>query len=101
MNPFLILGVPPSAQDAQIRQAYLEGVRRHPPERDPVQFQAISFAYQKLATEQNRLEYQLFDTEAPADTPRESLARFCALSPTPPPLDLESMKTFLRECANP
>lgn len=42
------LGVGPEAGPAELRRAYLEGVRRCPPDRSPREFEQIRDAYQHL-----------------------------------------------------
>lgn len=64
-DPYLILGVAPDAGDADIEAAYLEGVKRCPPERDPARFQALRGAYEALRTRRGRLGHELFDTAPP------------------------------------
>ena len=99
MNPYLILRVSPNASDAEIRRAYLEGIRKFPPERQPERFQAISHAYGQIRDETSRLQYRLFDrSSSPAATPAEAFVEFCAASPVEKPLDFEAMKAFLRSC---
>jgi curved DNA-binding protein CbpA len=98
MDPYLILGVPPEATDSDVRRAYLEGVRRFPPEHAPEQFQAISRAYEQIRDETSRLKLLLFDQSMPGHTPLEAVANFCASSPVLKPMDFEQMKTFLRSC---
>ncbi|MCB9883533.1 MAG: J domain-containing protein [Planctomycetes bacterium] len=63
MNPFSILGVTPEATDEDIRLAYLEAVKRHPPERDAERFQAIVQAFQSIRTEEDRRKRDLFGPE--------------------------------------
>lgn len=48
-DPYLILGLPASASDAEIRARYLELTRAHPPEREPDRFREIHRAYQAAA----------------------------------------------------
>ncbi len=98
MDPYLILGVPPKATDADIRRAYLDGIRRFPPEHAPEQFQAISRAYEQIRDETSRLKHLLFDQEMPGTTPLETVANFCASAPAHKPISFEQMKTFLRSC---
>jgi curved DNA-binding protein CbpA len=99
MNPYTVLGVAPSADDAEIRQAYLQGVRLHTPERDPDRFQALTNAYQKVATRQNRLEHFLFDASSEGASPLGALAAYCKQLPPPAPRPTAAMLNFLRECS--
>ena len=64
-DPYLTLGLPPDADDAAVRAAYLAGVKAAPPDRDPVRFQALRAAYEALATHRARLAQSLFDAEPP------------------------------------
>jgi curved DNA-binding protein CbpA len=98
-NPYLILRVPPEAGDAEIRRAYLDGVREFPPEREPERFQAIARAYELIRDEPARLRYYLFHREPPGATPGETFANFCAAALVPQPLPFEEMKAFLRACS--
>jgi curved DNA-binding protein CbpA len=98
MNPYLVLRVLPGATDAEIRRAYLDAIRKFPPEREPERFQTISHAYEQIRDEKSRLNYLLFDRASPCATPSEVLAKFCAASPMGKPLAFEAMKAFLRSC---
>lgn len=60
-NPFEILKIADSANDAEIRAAYLARVREFPPERAPQEFQAIREAYEQIKTEKARLAYRYLD----------------------------------------
>lgn len=98
MNPYLILRALPSASDAEIRRAYLDAIRKFPPESEPERFQTISHAYEQIRDEKSRLNYLLFDRVSPGATPFEVFQKFCAASPVEKPLDFEAMKAFLRSC---
>lgn len=99
MNPYLVLRVSPDADDRQIRQAYLDGVRAHPPDTHPEQFQALNAAYEKIKDETSRLNYRLFNRDCPGDSPVDVLLRYARFRPSTQPLSLETMKTFLRACS--
>jgi curved DNA-binding protein CbpA len=53
-DPLEILGLAPGAGDEEIRAAYLRGVRAHPPDRDPQQFERIRDAYAMLQDPRQR-----------------------------------------------
>ncbi len=67
-TPFEILDVPVDADDEQIKSAYLQAVRRWPPEKYPEQFQRVRRAYEKIASRRDRLAFMLFDTSLPEPT---------------------------------
>jgi len=67
-DPYLILGVTEDADDTAIETAYLEGVKRCPPERDAQRFEALRAAYEALRSQRDRLAYALFDTSPPSTT---------------------------------
>jgi curved DNA-binding protein CbpA len=97
MNPYLVLGVAPSADDATIRQAYLAAVRESPPDTHPQRFQAVSAAYDQVKDEPSRLRYLLFNRDCPGDSPLEVLLEFGRFRP-PAPLPLDQMQAYLRSC---
>lgn len=66
LDPYLILGVSENATDETIHQAYLQGIRRRPADRDPEGFQSVRSAYELIRTRKARLEYALFTIETPS-----------------------------------
>lgn len=60
MNPFAVLSVDETADDAAVRAAYLAAVRTHPPDRDPAGFQRVREAYDAIRDEERRLALRLF-----------------------------------------
>jgi curved DNA-binding protein CbpA len=52
---YILLGVTPEASDEEIRTRYLEQVKRHTPEKDPVRFQEITAAYEAIKDIRKRL----------------------------------------------
>lgn len=64
-NPYDILEVAETADDARIKKAYLAMVRRYPPERCPEDFQRIQWAYEQIKTEEDRLSHRLFHCVVP------------------------------------
>jgi curved DNA-binding protein CbpA len=58
---YLVLGLSPEAEDAQIRKRYLELIKQYPPEREAIRFQEITAAYEKIKDESSRIRTQLFE----------------------------------------
>lgn len=67
-DPYLILGLTEDADAAAVEAAYLEGIKRFPPERDAHRFEALRRAYETLRTHRDRLAYELFDITPPEPT---------------------------------
>jgi curved DNA-binding protein CbpA len=70
-DPWRVLGVGRQADDEEIRQAYLRGVREHPPDRSPLEFERIRDAYDQLRDAQKRAMVLL--QSDPCDVPLENL----------------------------
>lgn len=62
MNPYEVLEIDDGADAGEVRHAYLEAVRRHPPDRDPEGFQRVREAYETLRDPGKRSEIELFGT---------------------------------------
>jgi curved DNA-binding protein CbpA len=60
-DPYTVLDLPPDADDAAIRQRYLDLTRQFPPEQHPERFAAVRAAYEKVRTLDARAKYQLFE----------------------------------------
>ena len=65
-DPFAVLGVGESADDAEIRRRYLALVRDFPPDRAPDRFREYRAAYEALSDERGRLEATLLHTNEAA-----------------------------------
>src|SRR4051812_32176169 len=59
-DPFEVLGLPPHADEAEVRRRYLELIREFSPERAPERFAAIRAAYDQVRDPARRLEAQIF-----------------------------------------
>jgi curved DNA-binding protein CbpA len=70
-SPWSILGVPPEADDEQIRAAYLRKVKEHPPDRSATEFENIRDAYDQLKDPYRRARHLILG--ATPDMPLESL----------------------------
>jgi curved DNA-binding protein CbpA len=64
-----ILGVAPKATDDEIRAAYLNRIREHPPDSSPEEFERIRDAWETLRDPRRRAKNLLF-----GDDPNPSLA---------------------------
>ncbi len=67
-NPYAVLGLNRTATLDEIKQAYFNQVRQHPPEREPDAFKRIRAAYDQLKTPEKRVEadMRLLEDFAPA-----------------------------------
>lgn len=99
MHPYRTLSVPLNASSELIRQAYLEAIRRHPPERDPEAFRRIQQANSRIETEDLRIRRELGLTDASDeifDSPREATTAFLQAEVDPEPPSEELFYQFLR-----
>ena len=62
-DAFEILGVPPDADEARIRESYLRLVREFPPDRNPERFAEIRAAFDDLRNPLARIERKLFSLQ--------------------------------------
>lgn len=62
-NPWEVLGVSPEAGDEEIRRAYLEKVKAHPPERDPAEFERVRDAYESVRDPKRRAHLLLLGAD--------------------------------------
>ena len=99
MNPYLVLGVPNGADDARIRQAYLEALKTATPDADPQRFKVVSTAYEQIKSEPRRHHHTLHNFDVPGDSPWDAFARYARLGVKPKPLPFEAMKDYLRSCS--
>jgi len=82
-DPYLILSIGQDADDAAVERAYVEAVKRCPPERDAERFNAIRQAHEQLRTRRDRLNYALFDQTPPH--PADILDRVAPAGPPASP----------------
>ena len=64
-NPYEVLQILPTANDAQIKESYIQKVKEYPPERFPEEFKEIREAYEAVSTPRKRVAYKLFQREEP------------------------------------
>ena len=58
--PYIVLGVPENATDAEIRNSYLAKIKEFSPERYPEKFQDIAEAYDMIRDELSRAKLSVF-----------------------------------------
>ena len=98
MNPFLVLDVPVSASDAEVRAAYQALLRRFSPEHRPRQFQQIQEAYQALRSERERWHWRLLHLEDSDGGPLEAVENFALLPGRMRPPGAAALRGLLRAC---
>ena len=74
-DPYRILGVTYDTDDETIRKAWLEKVRRYPPEISPERFKIYREAYDAISTSAKRLQLYLFSDVCYYDSPVETLTK--------------------------
>lgn len=62
-DPYEALGLRPGATDEEIRAAYLQRVREHPPDREPEAFERIRDAWEVLRDPRKRARLWLFGVD--------------------------------------
>ncbi|MCR4292940.1 MAG: J domain-containing protein [Candidatus Kuenenia sp.] len=97
MTPYEILGIGPSADDATIRNAYLELVKKHPPDRAPEMFKKIANAYGLIRDERERLHYYVFNRDMPINRPFEALLLHAGVTNKRKPPSFERLKELLSD----
>lgn len=94
-NPYDVLGVPRTATGDEIKRAYIEQVRQHPPERQPAEFKRIRAAYDQLRSPEKRLDVDMLMLE---DWPAP--ARVVPLSPIDTSVQAEHLLDVLKACVD-
>ena len=69
-DPYAVLGVDRTSDEAAIKRAYFRLVREYPPEREPERFQQIRAAYDQVRTAEARSQTELFLLQPPPSLPR-------------------------------
>ena len=69
-DPYAVLGVERTSDEAAIKRAYFRLVREYPPEREPEKFQQIRAAYDLVRTAEVRSQTDLFLLQPPPSLPR-------------------------------
>lgn len=73
VDPYRTLEISRNAEEADIKRAYFQQVRKFPPEQEPEQFQKIRRAYEMVRDPQQRALTDLFLLQTPPVRPRRRL----------------------------
>ncbi len=66
MDPREVLGIPLNAGEEEIRAAYVQKVKEHPPDRSPEEFEKIRDAYETLRDPRRRMRGMLLSADPEA-----------------------------------
>lgn len=101
LNPWLVLNLPPDADDTAIRDAWRHALQEAPPEKDPVRFQAVQEAFTAIRDARSRADHAFMPggsfPESPAAAVR-ALLPLPGMIKVPPPAAFHS---YLQACAHP
>lgn len=64
-DPYLVLGLPRTANQMDIKRTYFALIRQYPPETEPEKFKIIRAAYEKIKDVSRRAETDIFLPQAP------------------------------------
>jgi curved DNA-binding protein CbpA len=81
-DPYEVLGVAPSADDAAIRARYLALTQQYSPERQPKEFAAVRAAYDAVKSLDDRVQHRLFPEPEP-DAIQAILEELACQTPRP------------------
>ncbi len=99
MNPYEILKLDPSADDADVRKSYLNLVRQFPPEQYPQHFSEINRAYEMIKDEARRIKHALFPPPVLERSPMGAALTHFQCTDSRPSIGIERMKSYLQKCA--
>ena len=75
-DPYAVLGLERRATTRDVKRAYFNLVRQYPPETNAAEFKLIRAAYEKLQTEETKVETDLFLFQPPPPwEPRKRLRK--------------------------
>lgn len=99
MHPYQTLQVTLDDDSETIRQAYVDAIRRHPPESDPESFRLINEAYKLINTEDARLTREIGSSSSSSTvlgSPMEAALALFKSNIDPKPLAETDFYAFLR-----
>lgn len=75
-DPYKVLGLDRNVDEKEIKRAYFQLVRKHPPEQDPEKFQEIRAAYDRLKVAKARALVDIFLLQPPPPLPKRRGPRY-------------------------
>ncbi len=69
-DPYAVLGIERTSDEAVIKRAYFRLVREYPPEREPEKFQELRAAYDQVRSAEVRSQTDLFLLQPPPALPK-------------------------------
>ncbi len=99
INPFIVLDLPVTATDEEVRAAYQRLLRKYPPEQRPREFQIIQEAYTSLRTRRDRLKWRLFHLQEDWEGPQQALDEFTSIPGILRPPGAAAFRAYLTSCA--
>lgn len=102
MNPFLVLHVPVTASDADIRRAYLSAVQECPPEKDAARFQAVQEAWRQIGEARARWATVLVPPPPPPgqDSHLQAARHYSRLPGKLKPVPAPVLRAWFTDCAS-
>jgi curved DNA-binding protein CbpA len=73
-DPYLVLGLPRTASQVEIKRTYFTLIRQYPPETEADKFKIIRAAYEKIKDATRRTETDIFLPQAPSPWQPEPFA---------------------------
>ncbi len=92
MDPYLTLDVLDDSDDATIKTAYLQAVKRYPPDQNGELFEQIRNAYEQIATKEKRMMLKLFNIEPVLPV---QIIKMCIKNKGDQPLTTETLQKII------
>lgn len=99
MNPFLVLNLPVTATDDEIRRAWLTAVQECPPEKDAARFQAVQEAWRAIGEARARWASVLLPAPPRTDSLLQAAREFARLPGRLAPAPAPVLRAWFTACA--
>ncbi|MDB6133009.1 MAG: molecular chaperone DnaJ [Verrucomicrobiales bacterium] len=99
LNPWLVLNLPPDADETAIRHAWRTALQAAPPESDPVRFQAVQEAYTAIRDARSRADTAFREWKNPPDSPSAAVRALLAVPGAVKVPPAAAFHSYLQACA--